>query len=194
MPLHLWHLTTLSPFLRVPLPSQFLQGFFFSSLLFRMVSSQFNCSNVPEHRRNQHHFVTRPRNSLDPLSLMSNGCFLWSVGSAYRLSADMTGRPRRAPGLLFPPALLPRSNRSQRSADKRYLDGSTAPPALPKSVSRAASNLRGLNFQFPCDRRTQKCDVLYCPHGQKDHAQRDRRHARACRQTHGDQRRPRGRS
>jgi hypothetical protein len=38
LPPHLWHLTTLSPFLRVPFPSQFLQGFFFSPSLFRMVS------------------------------------------------------------------------------------------------------------------------------------------------------------
>jgi hypothetical protein len=40
VPPHLWHLTILSPFLRVPFPSQFLQGFFFSSVLFRTVSSR----------------------------------------------------------------------------------------------------------------------------------------------------------
>lgn len=39
VPPHLWHLTTLSPFLSVPFPSQFLQGFFFSPTLFRMESS-----------------------------------------------------------------------------------------------------------------------------------------------------------
>jgi hypothetical protein len=36
VPPHLWHLTILSPFLSVPFPSQFLQGFFFSLPLFRM--------------------------------------------------------------------------------------------------------------------------------------------------------------
>src|SRR5665213_174504 len=38
VPPHRWHLTTLSPFLRVPFPSQFLHGFF-SPALFCMVSS-----------------------------------------------------------------------------------------------------------------------------------------------------------
>jgi hypothetical protein len=33
VPPHLWHLTILSPFLSVPLPSQFLHGFFLSVLL-----------------------------------------------------------------------------------------------------------------------------------------------------------------
>jgi hypothetical protein len=42
VPPHLWHLTILSPFLSVPLPSQFLQGLFFSPMLFRTASSQFN--------------------------------------------------------------------------------------------------------------------------------------------------------
>src|SRR5271169_2850847 len=42
VPPHLWHLTILSPFLRVPFPSQFLQGFFFSPVALRTVSSQFN--------------------------------------------------------------------------------------------------------------------------------------------------------
>ncbi len=41
VPPHLWHLTILSPFLRVPFPSQFLHGFFFSPTLFRMLSSKF---------------------------------------------------------------------------------------------------------------------------------------------------------
>jgi hypothetical protein len=40
VPPHLWHLTILSPFLRVPFPSQFLQGFFLSSLLLRTISSR----------------------------------------------------------------------------------------------------------------------------------------------------------
>jgi hypothetical protein len=40
VPPHLWHLTILSPFLSVPFPSQFLQGFFFSSLLLRTVPSR----------------------------------------------------------------------------------------------------------------------------------------------------------
>jgi hypothetical protein len=40
VPPHLWHLTILSPFLRVPFPSQFLQGFFLSSLLLRTIPSQ----------------------------------------------------------------------------------------------------------------------------------------------------------
>ena len=47
VPPHLWHLTILSPFLSVPFPSQFLQGFFFSLLLFRMdhlESPLFRCS------------------------------------------------------------------------------------------------------------------------------------------------------
>jgi hypothetical protein len=44
VPPHRWHLTTLSPFLRVPFPSQFLHGFFFSPALFCMVSSQFRSS------------------------------------------------------------------------------------------------------------------------------------------------------
>jgi len=46
VPPHLWHLTILSPFFRVPFPSQFLQGFFFCPALFRTVSSQFNHSNL----------------------------------------------------------------------------------------------------------------------------------------------------
>jgi hypothetical protein len=46
VPPHLWHLTTLSPFLSVPLPSQFLHGLFFSPTLFRMVSSRFDRSNI----------------------------------------------------------------------------------------------------------------------------------------------------
>src|SRR5258708_3761775 len=37
VPPHLWHLTILSPFLSVPFPSQFLQGFFLSSLLLRTI-------------------------------------------------------------------------------------------------------------------------------------------------------------
>jgi hypothetical protein len=40
VPPHLWHLTILSPFLSVPLPSQFLQGFFLSSLLLRTIASR----------------------------------------------------------------------------------------------------------------------------------------------------------
>lgn len=44
VPPHLWHLTILSPFLSVPFPSQFLHGFFFSSVLFGKVSSQSNRS------------------------------------------------------------------------------------------------------------------------------------------------------
>jgi hypothetical protein len=40
VPPHLWHLTILSPFFRVPFPSQFLQGFFLSSLLLRTIPSQ----------------------------------------------------------------------------------------------------------------------------------------------------------
>jgi hypothetical protein len=40
VPPHLWHLTILSPFLSVPFPSQFLQGFFLSSVLLRTVSSR----------------------------------------------------------------------------------------------------------------------------------------------------------
>ena len=46
VPPHLWHLTILSPFLRVPFPSQFLHGFFFSPALFGKVSSQFDRPNV----------------------------------------------------------------------------------------------------------------------------------------------------
>ena len=42
VPPHLWHLTTLSPFFSVPLPSQFLQAFFFSPTLFRMPSSKYS--------------------------------------------------------------------------------------------------------------------------------------------------------
>jgi hypothetical protein len=41
VPPHLWHLTILSPFLSVPFPSQFLQGFFFSPTLFRIMLSKF---------------------------------------------------------------------------------------------------------------------------------------------------------
>jgi hypothetical protein len=40
VPPHLWHLTILSPFLSVPFPSQFLQGFFLSSALLRTIPSQ----------------------------------------------------------------------------------------------------------------------------------------------------------
>jgi hypothetical protein len=43
VPPHLWHLTILSPFLSVPLPSQFLHGRFFSPALFFILSSRFNC-------------------------------------------------------------------------------------------------------------------------------------------------------
>jgi hypothetical protein len=46
VPPHLWHLTILSPFLSVPFPSQFLQGFFFSPTFFRMESSRFVHSNT----------------------------------------------------------------------------------------------------------------------------------------------------
>jgi hypothetical protein len=46
VPPRLWHLTILFPFLRVPFPSQFLHGFFFSPMLFRIVSSQFIRPNV----------------------------------------------------------------------------------------------------------------------------------------------------
>ena len=42
VPPHLWHRTILSPFLRVPFPSQFLHGFFFSPILFRIQSSKFD--------------------------------------------------------------------------------------------------------------------------------------------------------
>jgi hypothetical protein len=38
VPPHLCHLTILSPFLRVPFPSQFLHGLFFSTARFCMVS------------------------------------------------------------------------------------------------------------------------------------------------------------
>ena len=41
VPPHLWHLTIVSPFLRVPFPSQFLHGVFFSATPFRMLSSKF---------------------------------------------------------------------------------------------------------------------------------------------------------
>jgi hypothetical protein len=47
VPPHLWHLTILSPFLSVPFPSQFLHGFFFSPMLFRIRSSKFDRSNIP---------------------------------------------------------------------------------------------------------------------------------------------------
>jgi hypothetical protein len=42
VPPHLWHLTILSPFLRVPLPSQFLHFSFggFLSVFFGMASSK----------------------------------------------------------------------------------------------------------------------------------------------------------
>jgi hypothetical protein len=51
VPPHLWHLTILSPFLRVPFPSQFLQGFFLSSALLltipsRSVAALFNESQM----------------------------------------------------------------------------------------------------------------------------------------------------
>jgi hypothetical protein len=39
VPLHLWHLTTLSPFLRVPLPSQFLHFSFFLTVFFSILPS-----------------------------------------------------------------------------------------------------------------------------------------------------------
>jgi hypothetical protein len=59
VPPHLWHLTILSPFLRVPFPSQFLQGFFLSSLLLRMASSRsitalFNGSQMGAKTKRQH--------------------------------------------------------------------------------------------------------------------------------------------
>ena len=41
VPPHLWQRTILSPFFRVPFPSQFLHGFFFSPMLFRIQSSKF---------------------------------------------------------------------------------------------------------------------------------------------------------
>jgi hypothetical protein len=40
VPPHLWHRTILSPFLSVPFPSQFLQGFFFSSVLLLTIPSR----------------------------------------------------------------------------------------------------------------------------------------------------------
>jgi hypothetical protein len=46
VPPHLWHLTILSPFLRVPFPSQFLQGFFLSSLLLRTISLSINHGSI----------------------------------------------------------------------------------------------------------------------------------------------------
>jgi hypothetical protein len=44
VPPHRWHRTILSPFLRVPFPSQFLHGFFFSPMLFRIQPSKFDNS------------------------------------------------------------------------------------------------------------------------------------------------------
>ena len=40
VPPHLWHLTILSPFLRVPFPSQFLHFCFFCPMFFRTQSLQ----------------------------------------------------------------------------------------------------------------------------------------------------------
>src|ERR1700677_3619406 len=57
VPPHRWHLTTLSPFLRVPFPSQFLHGFFFSPALFCMVSSQFRSPECRLEPRATHHNV-----------------------------------------------------------------------------------------------------------------------------------------
>jgi hypothetical protein len=45
VPPHLWHLTILSPFLRVPFPSQFLQGFFLSSVLLLTIPSRSIAAN-----------------------------------------------------------------------------------------------------------------------------------------------------
>jgi hypothetical protein len=58
-PPHLWHLTILSPFFRVPFPSQFLQGFFFSSVLLRTIPSRsiaalFNGSQMGAKTKWQH--------------------------------------------------------------------------------------------------------------------------------------------
>jgi hypothetical protein len=46
VPPHLWHLTILSPFLRVPFPSQFLHFCFFCPVFFRMESSKAGRSNL----------------------------------------------------------------------------------------------------------------------------------------------------
>jgi hypothetical protein len=46
VPPHRWHLTILSPFLRVPFPSQFLHGFFFSPMLLRIQASKSDRSNI----------------------------------------------------------------------------------------------------------------------------------------------------
>jgi hypothetical protein len=46
VPPHLWHLTILSPFLSVPFPSQFLQGFFLSSALLRTIPSRSNYGSI----------------------------------------------------------------------------------------------------------------------------------------------------
>jgi hypothetical protein len=59
VPPHLWHLTILSPFLRVPFPSQFLQGFFLSSLLLRTIPSRsitalFNGSQMRAKNKSQY--------------------------------------------------------------------------------------------------------------------------------------------
>src|ERR1700733_7980257 len=51
VPPHLWHLTILSPFLRVPLPSQFLHGFFFSPALFFTLSSLLKTPEVASNTR-----------------------------------------------------------------------------------------------------------------------------------------------
>jgi hypothetical protein len=63
VPPHLRHLTILSPFLRVPFPSQFLHGFFFSPALFRISSSKFNSryQSLYISIAIQHHFAAHPR-------------------------------------------------------------------------------------------------------------------------------------
>ena len=46
VPPHLWQRMILSPFFRVPFPSQFLLGFFLSSMLFRIQSSKFESIKI----------------------------------------------------------------------------------------------------------------------------------------------------
>jgi hypothetical protein len=59
VPPHLWHLTILSPFVRVPLPSQFLHGLFLSPVPFRM-SPPILSPAIARHRPKRPHCNLHP--------------------------------------------------------------------------------------------------------------------------------------
>src|ERR1700738_553526 len=74
VPPHLRHLTILSPFLRVPFPSQFLQFFFFCPVFFRTQSSKVDRRSSPTFFKRSRAILLSPNDrSVTPL------CFCKSV-------------------------------------------------------------------------------------------------------------------